>query len=239
MPRSLSLPLLVALCMSLAACAGKTVSPDEYSGFLQDYSQLTEKKLPSGQRVLSWVNPQRDLKHYTRVYIEPSQYYLPLVPTDRRSQAMLSDLSHYYDAALKQELGKVMTVVTTPGPDTLIVRPAIITVSASTQGLRFYEWLPVTLLAAGVSTAMGIRDQDTQITTEVAVVDACNQAVVAQVIRKSAGLTLKNDQQAMTVDDFKPVLDDWALAMRQAYVSAGNQAHAHDFASSPVNPCVY
>lgn len=237
MPRSISLPLLVTLCLSLTACAGKTLSPGEYSGFLQDYSQLTEKKLPDGQRVLSWVNPQ--ITHYTRVYIEPSQFYLPLLPSERRSEAMLTEVSHYYDAALKQELGKVMTVVATPGPGTLIVRPAITSVSATTQGLRFYEWLPVTLLAAGVSTAIGIRDQDTQITTEVAVVDACNQVVVAQVIRKSAGLTLKNDKQAMTVDDFKPVLDDWALAMRQAYLSAGNQAHAHDFASSPVNPCVY
>ena len=132
---------------------------------------------------------------------------------------MLADIRHYYDAALKHELGKVMTVVTTPGPNTLIVKPAIISVSASTQSLRFYEWLPVTLLAAGVSTATGIRDQDTVITTEVAVLDATNQVVVAQVIRKGTGLTLPNDKQAMTLDDFKPVLDGWACDMRLAYLS--------------------
>lgn len=219
MPRNRSLPLLMALAMSLTACANKTVAPEEYSGFLQDYSKLTEKRVASGQSVLSWVDPKLDIKHYTRVYIEPSQLHTQQQPTERRSKAMLADIRHYYDAALKHELGKVMTVVTTPGPNTLIVKPAIISVSASTQSLRFYEWLPVTLLAAGVSTATGIRDQDTVITTEVAVLDATNQVVVAQVIRKGTGLTLPNDKQAMTLDDFKPVLDGWACDMRLAYLS--------------------
>ena len=77
----------------------------------------------------------------------------------------------------------------------------------------------MTLLAAGVSTATGIRDQDTVIITEVAVLDATNQVVVAQVIRKGTGLTLPNDKQAMTLDDFKPVLDGWACDMRLAYLS--------------------
>ena len=88
----------------------------------------------------------------------------------------------------------------------------------------------MTLLAAGVSTAMGIRDQDTQITTEVAVLDAWDHEVVAQVVSKGAGLTLKNDKQAMSVDDFKQALDGSALDMRQAYL-----AHAPDLGPSPLS----
>lgn len=155
MRTSLSLPLLAALSILLAACASKTIPPEEFSGYLSDYSQLAQKQLPSGQAVLSWVSPDLDISHYTGVYIEPSQFYPWVLPTGRGPQSTLSAVTGYYDAALKRELGKVMTVVAAPGPGTLIVRPAIVSLSASTQGLRFYEYLPVTLLAAGVSTATG------------------------------------------------------------------------------------
>ena len=80
--------------------------------------------------------------------------------------------------------------------------------------------MPVTLLAAGVSTAAGIRDQDSEISTEIAVIDATDQQVVAQVVRKGTGLTLENDSQVMTLDDFKWVLDGWALDMRREYLSS-------------------
>lgn len=213
----LSLPLLAAITLTLSACAGKTVPPERYSGFLHNYSLLKEKELPSGQTVLTWVSPTLDIDHYTRVYIEPSLFYPQILPTERGPESTLLGVTHYYDAALKNELGKVMTLAPAPGPDTLIIRPAITSVGASTQGLHFYEWLPVTLLAAGVSTATGIRDQDSEISTEVAVLDSATHEVLAQVVRKGTGRVLENDRQVMTVDDFKPVLDGWAIDLRQAY----------------------
>ncbi|MCF6760357.1 DUF3313 domain-containing protein [Pseudomonas fragi] len=220
MRTSLSLPLLAALSILLTACASKTIPPEDFSGFLSDYSQLTQKQLPSGQAVLSWVSPDLDVSHYTGVYIEPSKFYPWVLPNGRGPQSTLSAITGYYDAALKRELSKVMTVVAAPGPGTLIVRPAIVSLSASTQSLRFYEYLPVTLLAAGVSTAAGVRDQDSEISSEIVVIDAADQQVVAQVVRKGAGLTLENDKQVMTLDDFKMVLDGWALDMRREYLSS-------------------
>lgn len=222
MNKRLCLPLLATLAIALTACTSKKVTPEEYSGFLHDYSQLSEKDSPSGQTVLSWVSPTLNMQHYTRVYIEPSQFYPQLQPTRRDPQTMRAAVTRYYDGALRRELGKTLKVVSIPGPHTLIVRPAITSVSARTQSLRFYEWLPVTLLAAGVSTATGIRDQDSEITTEVAFVDATSHEVVAQVVRKGTGLALDNDQQVMRVDDLKAVLDGWALELRQAYSAAVN-----------------
>jgi hypothetical protein len=128
-------------------------------------------------------------------------------------------VTRYYDAALKHELAKVVPLVSKPGPNTLIVKPAITQVAASTQSLRFYEWLPVTLVAAGVSTATGIRDQDSQIATEVSFEDGATGAVVAEVVRKGTGVPLDNDKQVMTADNVKAVLDNWASDLRQAYVA--------------------
>jgi hypothetical protein len=219
MSQKLSQSLLLAATIALSACSNKKVEPEAYSGFLRDYSALTERQSPSGQTVLSWVSPKLNVDRYTQVYIEPSQFYPAPQPTARIPQTTLSDITWYYDAALKQELGKVMTVVTTPGPNTLIVRPAITRIATDTQSLRPYEWLPITLVAAGVSTATGIRDQDSEIATEVSFLDGGTRAVVAEVVRKGTGVPLENDTQVMTAENVKAVLNGWATDLRNSYVA--------------------
>ncbi|MBC8998577.1 DUF3313 domain-containing protein [Pseudomonas sp. N40(2020)] len=211
--------LMTVLCtasLSLSACSSQKV---EHTGFLHDYSVLKERKSPSGQDVMVWVSPALARGRYTQAYLAPSQFYPSVEPTDRIPMSTLSGVTDYYDAALRHELGKVLQLVSLPGPNTLIVRPAITRVSASTQGLRFYEWLPVTLVAAGVSTAVGIRDQDSEIFTEVSFEDGSTGEVVAEVVRKGTGMPLENDKQVLTADDVKMVLEGWASDLGQSYVA--------------------
>ncbi|WP_025109657.1 DUF3313 domain-containing protein [Pseudomonas sp. H1h] len=211
--------LLCTASLSLSGCSSKTVEPEKYSGFLHDYSVLSEHKSPSGLPVLGWVSPALARGRYTQVYLAPSQFYPSVEPTQRIPLSTLSGVTEYYDAALRLELGKVMHLVSRPGPNTLTVRPAITRVSASTQSLRFYEWLPVTLVAAGVSTATGIRDQDSEIATEVSFEDGSTGEVVAEVVRKGTGLALENDKQVLTADDVKGVLDGWASDLGKSYAA--------------------
>ncbi|MFI8643318.1 DUF3313 domain-containing protein [Pseudomonas iridis] len=211
--------LMTVLCtasLSLSACSSQKV---EHTGFLHDYSVLKEHKSPSGQDVLGWVSPALARGRYTQAYLAPSQFYPSVQPTDRIPLSTLSGVTEYYDAALRHELGKVLQLVSTPGPNTLIVRPAITRVSASTQGLQFYEWLPVTLVAAGVSTATGIRDQDSEIATEISFEDGSTGEVVAEVVRKGTGVPLDNNTQVLTADDVKVVLDGWASDLSTSYVA--------------------
>ncbi|BBP70730.1 hypothetical protein PHLH6_27340 [Pseudomonas sp. Seg1] len=208
--------LLCTASMSLSGCSSNSV---ETTGFLHDYSVLKEHKSPSGHDVMSWVSPALARGRYTKAYLAPSQFYPGVEPTGRIPLSTISGVTEYYDAALRQELGKVLQLVSMPGPDTLIVRPAITRVAASTQGLRFYEWLPVTLVAAGVSTAAGIRDQDSEIATEVSFEDGSTGEVVAEVVRKGTGVALENDKQVLTADDVKGVLDGWASDLGQSYVA--------------------
>jgi hypothetical protein len=214
-----SLPLLIAASLSLAACSNKNLEPEMYTGFLHDYSVLKEHQSPSGQKTLSWVSPALARAHYTKAYLAPSQFYPSAAPTQRIPMSTLAGVTDYYDAALRAELGKVMKLVDRPGPDTLTVRPAITQIATSTQGLRFYEWLPVTLVAAGVSTATGIRDQDSEVSTEVSFEDGSTGEVVAEVVRKGTGVTLDNDKQVLTADDVKVVLDGWASDLGKSYVA--------------------
>lgn len=50
MGRRISLPLVATLSISLTACTSQTIRPEEYSGFLHDYSQLTEKNFHPEKR---------------------------------------------------------------------------------------------------------------------------------------------------------------------------------------------
>jgi hypothetical protein len=207
--------VLCSASLSLSACSNQKV---EHTGFLHDYSVLSERQSPSGQPLLAWVSPALARARYTQVYLAPSQFYPSAEPTERIPLSTLAGVTDYYDAALRLELGKVLHLVNQPGPDTLVVRPAITQVATNTQGLRFYEWLPVTLVAAGVSTAAGIRDQDSEVATEVSFEDGSTGEVIAEVVRKGTGVALENDQQVLTADDVKVVLDGWASDLRQSYV---------------------
>jgi hypothetical protein len=213
--------MMGTLCIAtlgVVGCSSKTVAPDEYSGFLKDYSQLKEAKSPSGAEVMRWMDPKLDINKFTSVYVEPSQLYPKPQPTAKISQQTLNGITNYYDQALKRELGKSLPLATGPGPGVIVVRPAITAVSSKTEGLHAYEVIPIALVAAAVSTASGIRDQETSLATEAVFMDGANNHVVAQVVRKGTGKPLENDSQALKAEDVKGVIDGWATDMHQMYL---------------------
>ena len=208
------------LCLSglvLSGCSSKVVEPEQYSGFLRDYSRLTENTSPSGATVMRWVDPDLKVGRYTSVYIEPSQFYPKPQATERIPQSTLQGITRYYDAALKREISKSMPLATGPGPGTIVVRPAITAVSSKTEGLKPYEVIPIALVAAAVSTASGIRDQETEIATEAAFLDGGNNKVLAQVVRKGSGKPLENEKQVLVPGDVKVVLDAWASDLNLSF----------------------
>lgn len=214
--KSLAVPLCI-LSLTLSGCASKYVDPEQYSGFLKDYSVLKEEKSPSGGAVMRWIEPSVDVRQFTSVYVEPSQLYPKPQPTAKIPQSTLNGITQYYDQTLKNAFSSALPLASGPGPGVLVVRPAITAASAKTKGLRPYEVIPIALVAAGISAATGIRDQDTTLATEAAFLDGRNNTVVAQVVRMGAGADLDNSAQVLTANDFKAVLDVWAKDMVTSY----------------------
>ncbi|MBM3104147.1 DUF3313 domain-containing protein [Pseudomonas sp. V1] len=212
--------LAAALCvcsLALSGCASKYVEPDQYSGFLKDYSALKEEKSPSGAAVMRWIEPGLNVNKFSSVYVEPSQLYPKPQATEKIPDSTLQGITQYYNQALQTQFSKVLPLAKGPGPGVLVVRPAITAVSAKTKGLRPYEVIPIALVAAGVSAATGIRDQDTSLSTEAQFLDASNNKVVAQVVRKGAGADLDNSDQVMTAKDARAVLDGWAIDIVKSF----------------------
>lgn len=213
--------MMSTLCIAtlgVVGCSSKTVAPDEYSGFLKDYSQLREAKSPSGAEVMRWIDPKIDIGKFTSVYVEPTQLYPKPQPTVKIPQQTLNGITSYYDQALKRELGKSLPLASGPGPGVIVVRAAITAVSSKTEGLHAYEVIPIALVAAAVSTASGIRDQETTLATEAVFLDGGTNKVAAQVVRKGSGKPLENDSQVMKADDVKGVIDGWAADLHQSYL---------------------
>lgn len=212
--------MISTLCVAIAmvGCASKVTQPDEYSGFLSDYSRLKEAKSPSGAEVMRWVDPDLNLNNYTAVFIEPTQFYPKPHATTKIPDSTLNGINAYYNQALKRELVKSLPLANGPGPGVIVVRAAITAVSSKTESLKPYEYIPVALVAAAVSTGTGIRDQETTLGTEAQFLDGASGKVIAQVVRKGTGEPLSNDSQVMKADDVKSVIDGWASDLHQSYV---------------------
>ncbi|AZF58463.1 DUF3313 domain-containing protein [Pseudomonas sp. R11-23-07] len=214
------------LCIAsigMAGCASKVTQPDEYSGFLSDYSRLKEAKSPSGAEVMRWVDPTLDLNRYSAVYIEPTQFYPKPQATPRIPDSTLRGINDYYNQALKRELARSMPLANGPGPGVIVVRAAITAVGSKTEGLKPYEFIPVAFVAAAVSTGTGIRDQETTLGTEAQFLDGANGKVIAQVVRKGTGEPLANDTQVMKAGDVKSVIDGWASDLHQSFLKLKQQ----------------
>ncbi len=219
--------MMGTLCIAtlgVVGCSSKTVEPDQYSGFLKDYSQLKETKSPSGAEVMRWMDPKLDINKFSSVYVEPSQLYPKPLATEKIPQQTLNGITSYYDQALKRELSKSLPLATGPGPGVIVIRPAITAVSSKTEGLHVYEVIPIALVAAAVSTATGIRDQETTLATEAVFLDGSSNKVVAQVVRKGTGQPLENSSQVMKATDVKAVIDGWASDMHQTYLKLKSEA---------------
>ncbi|MCE4053029.1 DUF3313 domain-containing protein [Pseudomonas sp. Au-Pse12] len=203
--------------LALVGCSSNLTQPDEYSGFLQDYSRLKEAKSPSGVEVMRWVDPKLEVSRYRAIYIEPTQFYPQPQATAKIPQSTLNAINQYYDQALRREAARSLPLAQGPGPGVVVVRAAITAVSSKTEGLKPYEVIPVALVAAAVSTATGIRDQQTTLGTEAVFLDGSNGKVIAQVVRKGTGKPLENDSQVMKAEDVKNVIDGWAADFHQSF----------------------
>lgn len=216
---NMPLRLAVVCCtiLAMSGCSSSRVDPSHYSGFLQDYSRLQPATSATGAPVMRWIAPGVKLEKYQRVYIEPSQFYPRPQPSAVISAQTLQSITRYFDSALHRELGQVLPLAQGPGPNTLVVRPAITAVSVSAEGLKPYEVLPIALVAAAVNTAAGGRDQNVEVATEVAFLDAEDHQVLGQLVRKGNGRPLENDKAQLTLDAVKPMLDGWASDIRLNY----------------------
>lgn len=195
----------------LGGCVSKVTQTEQYSGFLSDYQNLQETTSSTGEPVLRWVAQDFNPSAYSTVVFDHLELYPAPKPTERVNAKTLNELQAITNANVKGTLEQKYTVVPTlqqasTGARTLIMHAAITGVSASNEGMKWYEVVPLSAVIGATQVATGRRDQNTELFIEADLVDAATGLPVVKVVRKVFGTSLENDSQAITTNDFKTAI---------------------------------
>ncbi|MFT5781121.1 MAG: hypothetical protein ACI9EB_000482 [Pseudomonas sp.] len=195
----------------LTGCVSKVTEQDQYSGFLPSYEGLLEVTTPSGAKVMRWMAPGFTPSAYNTVVFKQLELFPAPKPSDRVNLQTLQNLQAYASLGAKNVLSQKYVVVpdlksAPAGSRTLIMNVAITGVSASNEGMKWYEIVPVAAVISGVSAATGHRDQNTELYLEADLIDAKSGLPVVKVVRKVFGEVLKNASQPITINDFKAAI---------------------------------
>ncbi|RON08704.1 sodium:proton antiporter [Pseudomonas brassicacearum] len=211
---SLSKKLLVGIALTsvlLGGCTSRITEKEQYSGFLPNYNNLQEVTTPSGEKAMRWVTSSWNPNAYNTVAFKQLDLYPAPKPNERVNRQTLDQLQTYVTdnakSVLSQKYRVVPNVQSAPaGSRVLVVRAAITGVTASNEGMKWYEVLPVTAAIGATQAATGHRDQDTELYIEAEMIDASNGQTVAKVVRKVMGEQVKNASQPVTANDFKAAI---------------------------------
>lgn len=199
---------IVLSCVFQAGCVSKVPQQDEYSGYLPNYQGLQEHSTQSEQKVLRWIAPGFDPHAYSTVVFSQVELYPAPIPTARVNLKTLEDLQNMASDSVRNALvphyAIVSNVQQAPADSrTLILQAAITDVSASNEGMHWYEAVPIAGIVGATQAATGHRDQTAELYLEGDLIDAKTGLPVAKVVRKLFGATLNNASQPIAANDFK------------------------------------
>ncbi|WP_397453607.1 DUF3313 domain-containing protein [Pseudomonas sp. NA-150] len=197
----------------LSSCVSEVTEKNQYSGFLPSYAGLKEAKSPSGHPVMRWIDPDFKPRSYSTVVFDKLQMYPAPKPDERVNRKTLQDLQNYASTTAKETIALRYKVVpdlqsVPTGERAMVLKAAITGVSASNEGMKWYEVLPITAVVGAASAATGHRDQNTELYIEGSINDATTGRPYVYVVRKVFGQTVDNDKQAITANDFKAAIKE-------------------------------
>lgn len=213
---NLSANLLVSACifgLLLGGCTSRVINKTQYSGYLSNYGNLQEVATSTGGTTLRWVNPSWNPNAYDAVAFDRLELYPAPKPTERVNQQTFNDIQSHMTDKAKTTLGEKYRIVTdanaaSAGSKTIVMRAAITGVSASNEGMKWYEVVPIAAVIGATQAAIGRRDQNTELYIEAELIDAKSNQTMVRVVRKVFGKQLPNENQNITAQDFKAAIDE-------------------------------
>jgi len=197
----------------LGACTSQVTEKEQYSGFLPDYSKLKEATSPSGHPVMRWIDPSFQPRTYSTVVFDSLLFYPAPKPDERVNRKTLQDLQQYASDSARETIALRYKVVPNrqsipAGQRAMQMRAAITGVSASNEGMKWYEVVPIAAVVGATGAVAGYRDQNTELYIEAAINDAATGKPLAYAVRKVFGKTLENNKEEITADDFKQAIKE-------------------------------
>lgn len=228
MPKAFLLSVVLSNIM-LGGCASKVTEEGQYSGFLPSYAGLQQTTSANGQPVMRWVAEGFNPDAYDTVAFDQLELYPAPKPDERINLQTLRELQSLTGTSVRSALAQKYTIVSgvdaaSANDRTLVLNAAITGVTASNEGMHWYEVLPLTAVAGVVSGAAGYRDQNTELYVEADLLDLATGESVVKIVRKVLGDTLGSSRQAITADDFKSAIKGLADDVN-AFVNTRHEAN--------------
>jgi hypothetical protein len=205
--------IVLAIAAGLVACA--SAPQPSYSGFLNDYSHLTEQRGAGNVPVLRYVNPAFTPSNYNAILFEGFEFYPTPQPTPQVSAETLREIRDYATQALRQNLDRTVRLADAPGPGVARLRLAFTAVGAQQEGLKPYQYIPTAFVLTQAYRSVAGAPQQAAATVEGHVSDSQTGETLLAVVRRGTGERVKaiqSDAPEVTLDALKPLIDDWADA---------------------------
>ena len=203
--------IILSLILSalFLGCASKTVDEDDYSGFLKSYKYLKEIEASDGVDVLAWTNDDFKKGKYHSILLDPVSLYPHLPDDDNMSKQTTKAMLDHFNAALRAELSKTVTLADAPGHGVLRLRIAITSVDKTIQDYKWYSYIPFTFVMTSAGELTGLRDKASYLNVEAELIDTITDEPQLAVVRKDFGPNMGGDD-LITMKDIKKTLDKWA-----------------------------
>lgn len=221
--KSQSYAIIVALAVAvlvLPGCATLQKRKVQKSGFLNDYSRLTEGG--KGEAQLRWIDSKTDFSKYDSIILDPIMMYgNPGTKVQKLTKEEQQALVDYFHAALRKELTmRGFKVVSEPGPTTMRGRFAFTDAQAGRPVLNTVSTIiPISL---AVSTAKKIvTDRPLavgQASIEMEMLDSTTGTRIGAAVDSRVGTKMPSMKQFSRWKDVEASCDSWAetLATRLA-----------------------
>ncbi|MBF0496680.1 MAG: DUF3313 domain-containing protein [Deltaproteobacteria bacterium] len=209
---SVALVVAVMISLMIAGCeASKQARGVDEKVTLVDPGLLQEGK--SGQALLRYVNPEIDIKRYSKVMIDPVIISQP----EGASEADIADLQKLVSNGhilMRRELSKDYAIVDRPGPGTMRIQTGLLNAQKS-KPVRVIT--SVTPIGAGLSLVKNFTTGKPtgvgEITGEIKITDAVTGAIIAEAVDKRVGG--KNPNEVFnTWADANHAIEYWAKKLR-------------------------
>jgi hypothetical protein len=211
------------LALSLCACAGQ---PIKNSGFLGNEEAYAKIKVPGRAVDKVWIDPAADFKKYKKIMLDEVVFYLK---KDGESQAVhpedIKELTDAFHKAFVEKLGKDYPLVSTPGPDVLRVRVAIVDIESSNRALdTITTVLPVGIAVSLVKSGAGGGGTGVgRASMEFELIDSQTNQVLAMGKDTEIGSKLNMEAKVDEWGHAKAAFAHWAESLKKALddISAG------------------
>ncbi|MBF0552106.1 MAG: DUF3313 domain-containing protein [Deltaproteobacteria bacterium] len=209
---SIALIVTVMMALMIAGCeASKQARGVDEKVTLVDPALLQEGK--SGQALLRYVNPNIDVRRYTKVMLDPVVISTP----EGASEADVADLQKLVSnghIVMRQELSKDYQIVDRPGPGTMRIQAGLLNAQKS-KPVRLIT--SVTPIGAGVSLVKNFTTGKPtgvgEITGEIKITDAATGEIIGEAVDKRVGG--KNPNEVFnTWADANHAIEFWAKKLR-------------------------